>query len=182
MLSFSHGDATAQQAMLTHSVWFHREADRYPDKRIYRRFAVTPTGDMPNVELYTCPKDPENFVHVSFEMRKIRELTNDFGTDFQKVKGRFLIDGKRAFSMHGELIKTEMFFDRTPANIQQFDSVVAARDIVFMFGRNSATVKYIRSEDLSQKIPKFFASAKVGAMKPFTPEGMYQDCMRYRSS
>jgi hypothetical protein len=176
------GAASAQQAMLTHSAWFLRVADTYPDKRIYRRFAVTPTGDMPNVELYTCPRDPDTFIHISFEMRKVRDLKADFPSTFQRIEGRFLVDETRAFSIPGELIKTEMFFDRTPATAKEFDRVVAARDVVLLFGTRNATVKYLRTPELSKKIPDFFAAAKVGPMRPFTSEEVLQDCLRYRSS
>lgn len=173
--------ASAQQAMLTHSKWFVRAADKFPDKRIYRRFAVTPTGDMPNVELYNCPRDPDNFIHISFEMRKVRDLKEDFPSTFQKIEGRFLVNETSAFSLPGELIKSEMFFDRTPATAKDFDRVVAASDLILLFGSGNSAVKYLRTTDLDKAIPRFFEAAKVGPMKPFTSDEVLQDCLRYRS-
>lgn len=175
------GGAWAQQALLTHSVWFLRAADGNPDMRIYRRYAVTPTGDMPNVELYNCPRNPETYVHISFEMRKVRDLKNDFPASFQKIEGRFLVDEKQAFSLPGELIKTEMFFDRTPETAKEFDRVVAAKDLILLFGSGNSAVKYLRTPELSKKIPDFFKAAQVGQMKPFTSDEVLRDCMRYRS-
>jgi hypothetical protein len=175
------GAASAQQALLTHSVWFLRTAEKFPDKRIYRRYAVTPTGDMPNVELYNCPRDPDTFIHISFEMRKVRDLKDDFPSTFQKIEGRFLVDETNAFSLPGELIKSEMFFDRTPETAKHFDRVAAAKDLILLFGSGNSAVKYLRTSELSRKIPEFFTAANVGPMKPFTSAEVLQDCIRYRS-
>lgn len=176
-----YSPARAQEALLTHSVWFQRAEDRkLSDKRIYRRFAVTPTGDMPNVELFTCPRDPKTYVHVSFEMRKVRNLKDDFGTVFEKFEGRFLVNGKNAFSIPGEVIKSEMFFDRTPQTYKEFDAVIGAEDVVLLFGTGNAGVKIVRASDLSTKMAEFFKTAGVGPMKPFTSAEVLQDCFRYR--
>lgn len=175
--------ACAQEVVLTHSAWFQRAEDRADTStRVYRRFTMTSARDLTNVELFHCPRDRDTFVHISFELRKVRDLKKDFPQEFTKFEGRFLVDGKSAFSIPGELIKNEMFFDRTPQTYDDFDTVTRAKEVILLFGSGNAGVKFIRSAELDADMLSLLRKAFSPMVRSFTATEVLQDCIRYRGS
>lgn len=164
-----------------HSSWVVRKADSLKDKRIYRRYSFTQDMDLPNVMMLICPRKKDEYVHVSFEMRRVGDIKTVFPSGFDDVEARFLVEGA-SFSLHGEVIETELFFDRTPKSWEDFDRVIGADMFTMRFGRNDAkaTVVFKVIPEFTQALPDILQTMKAGPMTYFTTDQALRNCRKYR--
>jgi hypothetical protein len=163
------------------ATWVVRKADNYPNKRIYRRYSFTQEMDLPNVMLLTCPRDPSNMVHMSFEMRRVGDLKRVFPSGFDDFEARFLVGGN-SFSLKGEVIETELFFDRTPERWQEFDKVLYSDEFKLRFGgtETKATVIYKVIPEFTKALPEILQTMKAGSVTFYTTDQAMRECRKYR--
>jgi hypothetical protein len=163
------------------ATWVVRKADNHQEKRIYRRYSFTQEMDLPNVMILTCPRDRGNMFHMSFEMRRIGDLKRVFPSGFDDFEARFLVGGN-SFSLKGEVIETELFFDRTPERWQEFDKVLTSDEFSLRFGgtENKATVTYKVIPEFTKALPKILQTMKVGSVTFYTTDQAMRECRKYR--
>jgi hypothetical protein len=160
--------------------WVVRKADTYPSKRIYRRYSFTKDMEMPNVMLLQCPKDPREHVHFSLEMRRVGPIAQVFNSEFENFNARFLVDGRHSFTLPGEFIKTELFFDRTPDTAEDFDEVIRASEFQARFGHQEVRVIFKVMPEFTKALPELLQAMKAGPVSIFTTDDAIRDCRRYR--
>jgi hypothetical protein len=163
------------------ATWVVRKADNYPDKRIYRRYSFTQEMDLPNVMMLTCPRDRGNMVHMSFEMRRIGDLKRVFPSGFDDFEARFLVGGS-SFSLKGEVIETELFFDRTPERWQEFDKVLNSDEFRLRFSgtEGKVTVIYKVIPEFTKALPEILQTVKAGSAAFYTTDQAMRECRKFR--
>ncbi len=90
-------------------------ADGHKDKRLYRRYTITQdAANIPNLVSFNCPKDKTILAHLTFHLASAIRMDAVVPSGFDKVEGRFLVNETSSFSLPGEVIKSDLFFDRSP--------------------------------------------------------------------
>lgn len=177
----SEDAASGPRPVPINSSWVVRKADSFKDKRIYRRYSFTQDMDLPNVMMLVCPRKKDVYVHVSFEMKRVGDIKAIFPSGFDDVEARFLVD-RASFSLHGEVIGTELFFDRTPGSWEDFDKIIGAETFTMRFGNGgaNATVIFKVIPEFTKALPDILQTVKAGPVTYFTTEQALRDCRRYR--
>jgi len=135
--------------------------------------------DLPNVMMLHCPKDRGSYVHVSLELRRVGPVKEAFTSDFENFSARVLVNGHRSFSLPGEFIKSELFFDRTPETWEDFDALVNADEFQLRFGQREARVAFKVNPEFTKDLPKILQIMKAGSMTYYTTEGALRDRRKY---
>ncbi|MPR09218.1 hypothetical protein [Microvirga tunisiensis] len=168
------------QPVYINGSWVVRKADTYPNKRVYRRYSFTKDMEMPNVMLLQCPKDPGKHVHFSLEMRRVGPIDKVFSSEFESFNARFLVDGRHSFTLPGEFIKTELFFDRTPDTAEDFDEVIRASEFQTRFGQREVRVVFKVMPEFTKALPELLQAMKAGPVSILTTAEAIRDCRQYR--
>ncbi|MCB8823189.1 hypothetical protein LJD17_21925 [Microvirga rosea] len=137
--------------------------------------------DLPNVMLFQCPKERREFVHLSLEMKRVGPIGAAFSTEFEDFQARFLVDDKRSFSLPGELIKTELFFDRTPETADDFDSLLMAQEFQMRLGQRQVRVIFKVLPEFTKALPDILKAMKAPPASFLTTQEAIRDCRLYRA-
>ena len=168
---------SASSPVLVNKSWHLRHVDMAAGPRLYRRYAIQPKVGVINVLIMVCPRDTAH-VHLVIATEKLGGLKSDFPSGFEEFQGRFLIDGRSAFTIPGEVIKSDMFFDRTPETSEAFDKLILADEFVLRAARSSISFKM--SPGLSDYLVKWLPKLNADPFTSFGSEAALQDCRTFR--
>jgi hypothetical protein len=171
---------TGRVSLLTNANWIVRTSEDISKQKLYRRYAVRQGGALTNVIILVCPKNASSFVHLTFALGKVYDIKTAFKSDFERIEARFLVNNQRSFSFSGELISSDVFFDRAQGNEDLFDSIAEAERLTLLFGHSNSGIQYVMLKELSEKMPTFLVSPEFGEFKTFEAKDALQDCFRYR--
>lgn len=122
------------------SYWVTTKTGARKDQKIYGRFALhADSGRLLNQMNYICPKNRRTYAHLTIYLDDMIALGAPYKPTHGKIEGQFEIGGNVALSLPGEAIDTELFFDRTPANVNEIDRVLSAKSVQFRVGETRIT-------------------------------------------
>lgn len=147
------------------------------EPRLYRRYAIHPQAGAINVLILVCPRGTA-YVHLVIATEKLGGVKSVFASGFEEFQGRFLIDGRAAFTIPGEVIKSDLFFDRTPETSKDFDKVISANEFVLRMGNSSIRFKML--PDMSDFLLKWLPKLDPDPFTALSPESALQDCRTFR--
>lgn len=160
------------------SYWATTTTGAQKDKKIYGRFAFhADASRLLNQMNFICPKSRRTYAHFTIYLDDMIALGAPYKPFRGKVEGQFLIGGIDAVTLTGESIDTELFFDRTPATVNEIDRVLNAKRIQFRVG--DAKVAYDTNPKFDELMRELLAES-AGATGFFDTEAMLADCRKYR--
>ncbi|MCV9940661.1 hypothetical protein OIU35_30295 [Boseaceae bacterium BT-24-1] len=155
-------------------------ADGQRGKRLYRKYTITQDAkNVPNVVSFVCPRDKATMAHLTFHLQSMVKMEAISPSGFDKVEGRFLVDQSNSFSLPGEIIKSDMFFDRAPATWKEIDRLMFASSIQIRFGPYPAKVAFRVKPEFDEVIRKI-ATDKLKGVRYFATSAVLADCMKWR--
>lgn len=160
------------------SYWTTTKTGARKDKKIYGRFALhKDAGRLINQMNFVCPKSRRTYAHLTIYLHDMIALGAPYKPFRGEIEGQFAIDGNGAITLAGESIDTELFFDRTPASVNEIDQVLNAKRIQFRIG--GARVVYDTNAKFEELMRELLAES-AGATGFFDTEAMLADCRKYR--
>lgn len=160
------------------SYWVTTKAGVRKDKKIYGRFALhKDAGRLINQMNFICPKSRRTYAHLTIYLDDMIALGAPYKPFRGEIEGQFAIDGNGAIMLAGESIDTELFFDRTPANVNEIDRVLNAKRIQLRVGEVS--VAYDTNPKFEELMRELLAES-AGATGFLDTEAMLADCRKYR--
>lgn len=155
-------------------------ADGSADKRLYRRYTITQdASNIPNLLSFVCPKDRTNLAHLTFHLASAVRMEAVVPSGFDKVEARFLIDGQSSFSLPGEIIKSDMFFDRAPATWKEIDRIMSATLVQMRFGPHPAKLAIKTNAEFGELIKKVI-TPRLKSPRFLSSSAVLTDCRKYR--
>ncbi|BCB18316.1 hypothetical protein [Bosea sp. ANAM02] len=179
--SQAQAPAAPQQKELAATVtsyWTTTKTGALRDKKIYGRFALhKDAGRLLNQMNFICPKNRRTYAHLTIYLDDMIALGVPYKPAHGKIEGQFAIDGNGAITLAGESIDTELFFDRTPANVNEIDRVLNAKRIQLRVGETQ--IAYDTNPKFEELMRELLAES-AGATGFFSTEAMLADCRKYR--
>lgn len=160
------------------SYWVTTRTGVQKDKKIYGRFALhKDAARLLNQMNFICPKSRRTYPHLTIYLHDMIALGAPYKPFRGELEGQFAIDGNGAITLAGESIGTELFFDRTPANVNEIDRVLNAKRIQLRVGETK--VVYDTNAKFEELMRELLAES-AGATGFFDTEAMLADCRKYR--
>lgn len=160
------------------SYWVTTKTGARKDQKIYGRFALhADAGRLLNQMNFICPKNRRTYAHLTIYLDDMIALGAPYKPAHGKIEGQFAIDGNGAITLAGESIDTELFFDRTPATVNEIDRVLNAKRIQLRVGETK--VVYDTNAKFEELMRELLAES-AGATGFFDTEAMLADCRKYR--
>jgi hypothetical protein len=160
------------------SYWVTTKTGARKDQKIYGRFALHADGGrLLNQMNFICPKNRRTYAHLTIYLDDMIALGAPYTTAHGKIEGQFAIDGNSAITLAGESIDTELFFDRTPATVNEIDRVLNAKRIQVRVGETR--VAYDTNAKFEELMRELLTES-AGATGFFNTEAMLADCRKYR--
>lgn len=160
------------------SYWVTTKTGARKDQKIYGRFALhADAARLLNQMNFICPKNRRTYAHLTVYLDDMIALGAPYKPTHGKIEGQLALDGNGTVTLLGEAIGTELFFDRTPATVNEIDRVLNAKRVQLRVG--GVTVAY----DTNPKFEEFMRellTENAGATSFFDSEGMLADCRKYR--
>lgn len=113
-------------------------------------------------------------------MKRVGPIEQVFPSGFEQFDARFLVDGRDSFGLSGEVIKTELFFDRTPDTWKNFDKILQADEFQMRFGERQVRIIYKIEPKLTKAMPEILNALGGGPASFLTTEAALRDCRLYR--
>lgn len=160
------------------SYWVTTKSGARKDQKIYGRFALhADAARLLNQMNFICPKSRRTYAHLAVYLDDMIALGALYKPFRGKIEGRFAIDGNGMVTLSGASIDTELFFDRTPANVTEIDRVLNAKRIQFGVGQTKVAYDTnLKFEELMREL----LAENAGATGFFDTEAMLADCRKYR--
>jgi len=157
-------------------------ADGLSDKRLYRRHTITQdASNMPNVVSFVCPKDKGVLAHLTFHLASAIRMEAVVPSGFDKIDGRFLVNETSSFTLPGEVIKSDLFFDRAPGTWQEIDRIMFANMVQLRFGPHPAKLAIRTSPEfgalMKKAIPQMVKNPRF-----FSTKAVLSDCQKFRGA
>lgn len=180
-IAFTHA-AAAQTDEVTATVpeqWV-TYADGHKDKRLYRRYTITQDAtNIPNLVSFNCPKDKTVLAHLTFHLASAIKMEAVVPSGFDKVEGRFLVNEKSSFSLPGEVIKSDLFFDRAPGTWREIDQIMSAKIVQLRFGPQPAKMAIKTSAEFGDLINKVI-TPRLQNPRFLSTTAVLGDCRKFR--
>lgn len=155
-------------------------ADGHKDKRLYRRYTITQDAtNIPNLVSFNCPKDRSVLAHLTFHLASAIKMEAVAPSGSDKVEGRFLINETSSFSLPGEIIKSDLFFDRAPATWREIDNIMAAKVVQLRFGPHPAKMAIKTSAEFGELIKKVI-TPRLQNPRFLSTTSVLSDCRKFR--
>lgn len=155
-------------------------ADGHRDKRLYRRYTITQDAtNIPNLVSFICPKDKSVLAHLTFHLASAIKMDAVVPSGFDKIEARFLVDGQSSFSLPGEIINSDMFFDRAPATWKEIDRIMSAKLVQMRFGPHPAKLAIKTNAEFGELIKKVI-TPRLKNPRFFSSAAVLTDCRKYR--
>lgn len=156
--------------------------DGQTDKRLYRRYTITQdASNIPNLVSFVCPKDKAVLAHLTFHLASAIRMEAVVPSGFDKIEARFLVNETSSFALTGEIIKSDMFFDRAPATWKEIDKIMSARLVQMRFGPHPAKLAIKTSAEFGELMKKVL-SEKVRSPRFLSTKAVLTDCQKYRGA
>jgi len=160
------------------SYWVTTKTGARKDQKIYGRFALhADAARLLNQMNFICPKSRRTYAHLTIYLDDMIALGAPYKPFRGKIEGQLAIDGNGAVTLSGESIDTELFFDRTPASVNEIDRVMNARRIQLRVGETK--VAYDTNPKFEELMRELLTES-AGATGFFDTEAMLADCRKYR--
>lgn len=155
-------------------------ADGSKDKRLYRRYTITQDAtNIPNLVSFVCPKDRSALAHLTFHLASAIRMEAIIPSGFDKIEARFLVDETSSFSLPGEIIKSDMFFDRAPGTWKEIDKVMTAKMVQMRFGPHPAKLAIKTSAEFGELIKKVI-TPRLKSPRFLGTTAVLADCRKFR--
>ncbi|MEN5084024.1 hypothetical protein ABE438_16205 [Bosea sp. TWI1241] len=160
------------------SYWTTTKTGAQRDKKIYGRFSLhKDAGRLINQMNFICPKSRRTYAHLTIYLDDMIALGAPYKPFRGEIEGQFAIDRNSAITLAGESIDTELFFDRTPATVNEIDRVLSAKSVQFRVG--DTRVAYDTNAKFEELMRELLAES-AGATGFFDTEAMLADCRKFR--
>jgi len=160
------------------SYWVTTKTCARKDQKIYGRFALhADAARLLNQMNFICPKNRRTYAHLAVFLDDMIALGAPYKPTHGKIEGQFAVDGQGAVALGGEAIDTELFFDRTPATVNEIDRVLNAKRIQLRVGE--VAVVYDTNAKF-EELMRELLTENAGATGFFDTEAMLADCRKYR--
>lgn len=179
-LATSAGAQGTDEVTATVPDYWVTHADGHRDKRLYRRHTITQdASNMPNIVSFVCPKDKGVLTHLTFHLASAIRMEAVVPSGFDKIDGRFLVNETSSFTLPGEVIKSDLFFDRAPGTWKEIDKIMSANVVQLRFGPHPAKLAIKTSSEfgalMKKAIPQLVKNPRF-----FSTSAVLADCRRYR--
>lgn len=155
-------------------------ADGLKDKRLYRRYTITQdASNLPNLVSFNCPKDKTVLAHLTFHLASAIKMDAVVPSGFDKVEGRFLVNEKSSFTLPGEVIKSDLFFDRAPGTWREIDQIMSAKIVQLRFGPQPAKMAIKTSAEFGDLIKKVI-TPRLQNPRFLSTTAVLGDCRKFR--
>lgn len=160
------------------SYWVTTRTGARKDQKIYSRFALhADAAKLLNQMNFICPKSRRTYAHLAIFLDDMIKLGAPYKPTHGTIEGQFAIEGNGAVTLSGEAIGTELFFDRTPATVNEIDRVLNAKRIQLRVGEVGVTYgTNAKFEELMREL----LTENAGATGFFDTAAMLADCRKYR--
>lgn len=155
-------------------------ADGHKDKRLYRRYTITQDAtNIPNLVSFNCPRDKSVLAHLTFHLASAIKMEAVVPSGFDKIEGRFLVNETSSFTLPGEVIKSDLFFDRAPATWREIDKIMAAKIVQLRFGPHPAKMAIKTSAEFGDLIKKVI-TPRLQSPRFLSTTAVLSDCRKFR--
>lgn len=160
------------------SYWVTTKTGARKDQKIYGRFSLhADAARLLNQMNFICPKSRRTYAHLTIYLDDMIALGAPYKPFRGEIEGQFAVDGQSPVTLTGESIDTELFFDRTPASVNEIDRVLNAKRIQLRVGQ--ATVAYDTNPKFEGLMRELLIE-NASATSFFDTEALLADCRKFR--